>query len=470
MDTLVCLALLPGILIIIYIIRKDKVEKEPRGLVLKLVLFGALSCLPAIFFETFMEGGMPINANSFQTAVYDAFLVAALCEEICKFGLMFLGSWWSKAFNYRFDGIVYGVCVAVGFAMLENVEYVLAYGFETAIVRAFLAVPLHAFCGVFMGVFYSYMKKASIDGRPAGVIGFLILTLGVPMLIHGVYDTMAMWGIAEAQIGLLVFVVILYIVGIAVIRKMSREDFHAGLYSTGANFSEGAQGTAYAGAKAKMASHYDEEAAAKAYVEAQGAGTYKYATNFGSTKAGAGSSGAYAKASDNTGYAGAASGAFAGQSRPSITVKLNPTQGLRTTTCEVLNTLVKLHPDVVVDNIMTGGESNAVNKEMPLQKVYHSAKEFDLNIDKDFRKVQMANPDQNVDFSSTVSKVVLPYSTDFLMNLNYELGQYYITLTAANAQGILENAKILFELEQRTSITIDESHRQALYNWVSKYK
>lgn len=63
------------------------------------------------------------------------FLVAGLCEELCKFLLLRLGSWKNRNFDYRFDGIVYGVAVAVGFALLENVMYVAQGGLETALMR-----------------------------------------------------------------------------------------------------------------------------------------------------------------------------------------------------------------------------------------------------------------------------------------------------------------------------------------------
>ena len=143
-----------------------------------------------------------------------------------------LGSWKNPNFNYRFDGIVYGVSVAVGFAVLENIEYVAIYGLRTAIVRAFLAVPLHAFCGVFMGIFYAHAKKAVILGQKSTAFGFNVLAMLVPMIIHGIYDFFAMWRAELAEVGLLTFVVFLYIGAIATIRKASKEDYKAGFYPT----------------------------------------------------------------------------------------------------------------------------------------------------------------------------------------------------------------------------------------------
>ncbi|MCQ2546493.1 MAG: PrsW family glutamic-type intramembrane protease [Clostridia bacterium] len=229
---LLFLALLPGILIIIYIFRMDKVEHEPRSLIIKLLIFGVISCLPAMFFETLISTGNPgLQVGTVEYAFFTAFAVAALCEEFFKFLLLRLGSWRSKNFNYRFDGIVYGVAVAVGFALFENVMYVAQGGIETAIMRGILAVPLHAFCGVFMGVFYGAAKKYSIEGRKGKVINRTLLALVVPMLIHGIYDTLAFMESGFTTGLLLAFVAFMYIVAIRVVRDFSRDDWKAGFYT-----------------------------------------------------------------------------------------------------------------------------------------------------------------------------------------------------------------------------------------------
>ena len=155
-SNLMALAIIPGLLIIIYVYRKDKVEKEPLGLIIKIILFGVLSCFAAAYLEMFESQFLPqYPQGSLEYAVTTSFCMAAFVEEIVKFLAMKLGSWKYAGFNYRFDGIVYGVSAAVGFAVYENINYVAMYGFQTAIVRAFTAIPLHAFCGVFMGVIYS---------------------------------------------------------------------------------------------------------------------------------------------------------------------------------------------------------------------------------------------------------------------------------------------------------------------------
>ena len=228
------LAVIPGLIIIIYIYGKDKVEKEPIGLIAKLILFGMCSGFFASAAESVVMSIVPsYPVGSLEYAMTEAFFVAALCEEAVKLLALKLGSWRSNHFNYRFDGIVYGVSVAVGFAILENIIYVTQYGLGTAIVRAFTAVPLHAFCGAVMGIHYSYARKAAIEGRSFARIGQMALAYIVPFVIHGTYDTFAMMRSQQASICLIVFVIFLYITVTAMINRMSRDDRNGGFYRRG---------------------------------------------------------------------------------------------------------------------------------------------------------------------------------------------------------------------------------------------
>ena len=229
-SNLMALAIIPGLLLIAYVYKKDRVEKEPPMLILKLVLFGIISCIAAGYLEQLESQFLPVYPKgSLQYALQTSFCMAALVEETVKFLAMRLASWNNRAFNYRFDGVVYGLTAAVGFAIYENVMYVAMYGMETAVVRAFTAIPLHAFCGAFMGAIYSYSKKASILGNNGASVMYTILALLVPMAVHGTYDTFAFLG-QNGTIPLLIFVVLLYIAAITMIKKLSISDYRAGFY------------------------------------------------------------------------------------------------------------------------------------------------------------------------------------------------------------------------------------------------
>ena len=104
MFSLVSLAMLPGILIILYIFRKDKVEREPVNLMVKMVVLGALSCVPAAFLEGWIENYLPqYPEGSLGYAMTISFLSAGLIEELCKFAFLRIGIWKNREFDYRFD-------------------------------------------------------------------------------------------------------------------------------------------------------------------------------------------------------------------------------------------------------------------------------------------------------------------------------------------------------------------------------
>ena len=54
-DPLTFIALLPAVVLVVYICRKDRTDKEPPALLAKLLGFGALSCLPAIVVELILS-------------------------------------------------------------------------------------------------------------------------------------------------------------------------------------------------------------------------------------------------------------------------------------------------------------------------------------------------------------------------------------------------------------------------------
>ena len=125
-DPLTFIALLPAVGLVVYICRKDK---EPPALLAKLLGFGALSCLPAIVVELILSTIIErLNVRNVYLGYFlEAFVVAGLTEETCKF-LFLRTTWRSPAFDFQFDAIVYAVMVALGFAAFENVKHVYSYG------------------------------------------------------------------------------------------------------------------------------------------------------------------------------------------------------------------------------------------------------------------------------------------------------------------------------------------------------
>ncbi len=210
MDLIILLsaALLPAILLWLYIWKKDT-HKEPTYLLLKAVSWGIAISIPVIIVEggleyaLFGEGGKPTNLVG-TTAL--AFVVAALTEESFKLLALWLVLRKNSYFDEHFDGIVYAVCVGLGFAAFENVMYVFGEDdwISTAILRAFLAVPGHYAFAILMGYYYSVYHF--VDHSPKAATRILM----VPIIAHGTYDAIAMSGMLNPYIEGISFFVLIY--------------------------------------------------------------------------------------------------------------------------------------------------------------------------------------------------------------------------------------------------------------------
>ena len=224
MDILLALAVLPAAWLLRYVHRLDPIEKEPPRLLASLLGLGALACIPAIFLEHFgitvlMGGSMGYGIPSL---LFENFIVVALSEELCKMIFLRLRTWRSPEFNYVFDGIVYAVFVSLGFAILENIGYVMEFGLGTALVRAVTAIPGHAVFGVFMGCFYGLEKRAYAQGKSGERVAFAILSLAVPVFCHGFYDFCASIESVAALIVFFAFLVAAVVVAARLCKHLSR--------------------------------------------------------------------------------------------------------------------------------------------------------------------------------------------------------------------------------------------------------
>lgn len=208
---LIGLAVFPVVVLLIYIYRKDKFQKEPLSLLLLALGMGMLSVLPVVFVENFLSSLNPYEGV--KGALYMAFVVAGCVEEGFKLLFLYWLIWRNRHFDEYFDGIVYAVFVSMGFALVENIMYVYSGGFGTGIMRALLSVPAHFLFAVVMGYFFA-LAKFYRNRRFNVILAFL-----VPMLLHGIFDALLM--VAEASeatqgiclLGFIIFDIILWKIG-----------------------------------------------------------------------------------------------------------------------------------------------------------------------------------------------------------------------------------------------------------------
>ena len=180
---LALLSIAPVIIIILYVYLKDKYDKEPKLLLFFCFLFGAfvsifITTLLYILFDYII---IPEENNIVEQFI-KAFFIVGFTEEFSKYIIVRYYAQTREAFNEPYDGIIYAVMVSMGFAATENIFYVMAGGYEVALLRAVTAVEAHATFAILMG-YYMGKAKFSKNRMQLNLIGLLLA-----IIFHGAYD------------------------------------------------------------------------------------------------------------------------------------------------------------------------------------------------------------------------------------------------------------------------------------------
>lgn len=185
----ICLTtLLPAAIFLYFIIRMDRKRPEPMGAMLLTILLGIIAAFAVTVLEKplFIGGLVSETSFGFKDALSKGFQEIAFPSEFSKwlFLFIFLGS--NKHYDEYLDGVVYSVCLAMGFAGVLSVWFML--GFIDCSVLMFLTkgmttflilIPVHFVSGAVMGY---YMAIGTKDDK----IIQLLLSLIIPILIDGV--------------------------------------------------------------------------------------------------------------------------------------------------------------------------------------------------------------------------------------------------------------------------------------------
>ena len=217
---LVFLAILPAILLFMYINNLDK-HKEPVGVLRKLFSGGILSVLItlvislmlSLVFTDFFDYEPTFSLTGF---LY-VFLGIGLVEELSKFLMLYVFGWHDKELDETYDVVLYCMVVALGFATAENIMYSLDGGFKTSLFRFFTAVPGHVIDAAFMGYFL-YLYRMQPKKKK-----YLILAILVPSLAHGIYDFIVYTGTTSFDIIIFVIYVIFeFVIAKKLVNKMAK--------------------------------------------------------------------------------------------------------------------------------------------------------------------------------------------------------------------------------------------------------
>ena len=178
---LLFITVLPSFLILYFFVISDK-YREPIPSLIKASLIGVILCGPSYIFTSYLLKYF-IQSTTIDLNFIYSFLSASLVEEFLKFIGIFICLHIIKDFDEPIDGVVYGVCVSLGFATLENFYYIfyLEYeDFHSLIIRSLGAIPMHALTGAIIGM---YMIKYFEKSKEKFYLGLI-----VTYLLHSTYN------------------------------------------------------------------------------------------------------------------------------------------------------------------------------------------------------------------------------------------------------------------------------------------
>jgi RsiW-degrading membrane proteinase PrsW (M82 family) len=179
----------PALIAMWIVDRLDAKRPEPARTRRLVVIFGMLAVIPALVLElglSWLAGDRIEPQLTYQGSSFQAFAVAAGIEEACKILVVYWVVWKRPEFDERMDGIVYASRAGLGFALVENIMYLLdQQSLQGQIIvwveRALLAVPGHA---MWTGMIGAMAARRRFDRKGLGLAGGYLLAVA----FHGAYD------------------------------------------------------------------------------------------------------------------------------------------------------------------------------------------------------------------------------------------------------------------------------------------
>lgn len=178
---------IPAIFILFLFLTREK-NKEPLSIVLSTFALTYIIVLPLDIFISLVD---PYLENTFDSQHYFSFqdfFRAAYLEEVLKFSVIFLFVYKQTHFDELSDGIIYGIAVGLGYAVVENYDYLFKFFLYQEPMINFIqsrwwALIGHVSLGILMGMFLAKSRIKRFNHKL-----MLSLSLMIPIFLHGLHN------------------------------------------------------------------------------------------------------------------------------------------------------------------------------------------------------------------------------------------------------------------------------------------
>mgnify|MGYP001560792217 CR=1 FL=1 len=193
--------LLPSLVWLFYYLKKD-LHPESKLMIVKVFFYGIIVTVPVFFIQIWLSQLLTqVQSLEFfvdYPVVVDIlkwFFVIALTEEALKYMVLKFAVLKNGELDEPLDIMLYMVIIALGFAGLENILYLLSpvnnLSFDTILkttiiisfVRFIGATFLHTLCSALLGYFLALSFLKNKQRIPLTIFGITLATL-----LHGLYN------------------------------------------------------------------------------------------------------------------------------------------------------------------------------------------------------------------------------------------------------------------------------------------
>ena len=193
----VVLSVIPAAIWMVFFYRQDRLEPEPKQYVAAVFILGMLVsngvAIPLV--NQLFDVNSWLATNTL-THIAGSILVIGIVQEFAKYAVVRYSVYVTPEFDERIDGVVYGTAAGLGFAVMLNINYVIANGgvdLYMGIIRIVVTTLAQA---SFAGITGYFLGRAKFEVEP---VWWQSLGVVIAAVLNGLFT----WARGEiTQVGL----------------------------------------------------------------------------------------------------------------------------------------------------------------------------------------------------------------------------------------------------------------------------
>jgi RsiW-degrading membrane proteinase PrsW (M82 family) len=168
MLTGIVLTLIPAIIWLAFFYRRDRLEPEPKHMIVQMFILGGLLAsavgIPVVNDLFAVPEWLPVSPV--WARLLGGFLIVGFVQEFLKYAAVRFSVYFSAEFDEAIDGIIYTTAAAIGYATMLNINFVVSSGgvdLGAGTIRIVLTTLAQA---SFAGVSGYFLGRMKFEKRP----------------------------------------------------------------------------------------------------------------------------------------------------------------------------------------------------------------------------------------------------------------------------------------------------------------